>query len=267
MVSFNNLFKELFKRKSKVAEILLILQFLLTLLIELSDAIKTNFAYESARINSFFMSFWLAFLLLSFIFVPVLLIINSWQTEKLNNSQTLRLVPTNNFSAYISNLLSSIASFVCLVVSEATLAFIFVIISNNIQKKYSDLQGIFTILKTRGMTVFELGLTILALGVAVSLLVSFLNFVSQTIYNQLSNISGQFLLNFIRFVLVLIVCLVASQFINTILQLFYIPFYTWAGNQGNKLTEVLFVVTIFDVITFGINLFLLNRFVEAKTNN
>lgn len=284
MTSFWTLFKQLFKQKNKSANLVFLIQLaaaIVTMIMAFIGTINTSsFKFQigpdiSLKLFSgVIVGIIVTFLGYSFLANPAYIIITSWKNEKVNRSQTWRLVPMNDGLIYVCNTLSSFASFVYLIVLQAIMAVLAAIITYASSDQVRSAVAI--VLNEMGRisrqpSVWEflgdsLLMVLLAslLGLFWYVIVSFLHFTSRAIIDFLPNGSNKFLVFVVR-----LIVLIAVVYILTVLGnlLGNIGLDSILGNNNDFAVSMIpaFIdIIILDLIFGIVNFLLINKFVEAK---
>ncbi|WEV40709.1 hypothetical protein [Lactobacillus sp. ESL0681] len=271
MSAFNRLFAELFKKKSRKIHLLIILQLVSAIALTVFMLVIDSgwfYATDPSKFGDDWLTLTLCFFTISFLFLPIYLIISCSETERLNRSQTWRLAPVSDISFYLDNTLSSFVSYIYLGILQligtgifflATLLFnpeflaAFKKLIPEIQNNaYQFVPSIYRFLCILAM--------IILLGLLVYLVTNFLNFVSQAVLDFLPGISSKFSINLIRLILIVALIWALAKAWNLISPL------TFMNNVG--LDEFLGILLLFiiDIVFLMVNTFIFSKFFEAKQN-
>ena len=263
---FNHLFEKLLQKKNKNVYLLVILQFISSLV----SAFFTYFSFYSGRFhfnsqdNLEFLPGWMAlFASLTFLFGPILFILTVVENERLNRNQTWRLAPISDGKFYVANILSSFVSLVYFVLLDVLIAICFLFLSIFTNTKFGKNLQIKVDLNSTAVLSF-IGIILLLILTCLFLyfLVSFLNFSSQAILDFLPHASSHILISFVRiFIIIVLMGLLVrlySVFANYIINILLLRSTGLAG-----LESVVLMMFIIDLIILGINVFLINHFFEA----
>lgn len=282
MTRFGSLFGEFFKKKSKTAYIIILIQLVAAVVFTIIAAINTpqssDFYFANMRTNAFvgyFSMFILIFLMESALADPVYLIITSYQNEKINRSQTWRLIPMSDGKIYLTNTLSSFVSYIYFEVLQIVTALIMGLIlyvgSSDIRKGIAyllkELSRKNTWAGTDWTSFWSSALGMLALSILIGLFwyiaISFYHFTTRTLIDFLPN-TNSFILFIVRTVmLILIVWLVAQAIISLNTNLNHI---FESDPTDLNIWIVVLEFAVYDLIFGSVNMFLMNRYVEAKQN-
>ncbi|RVU71714.1 MULTISPECIES: ABC transporter permease [Lactobacillus] len=279
MTSFGTLFRELFKQKSKTTYLVFLIQLIAAIIFVIFGLISAGpGSYDHAMIAgvkvnalvAWILSIAGVFLGLSSIAQPVYLLMTSWRNEKINRSQTWRLVPMSNGKIYLCNTLSSFASFIYLAILQFLVA---LVVSGIVYLSSSDVRaglakGFSEIAKYHpGDNFAWLGLVAvfiaaILIGLFWYVIVSFYHFVSRAVIDFLPSANGFFIF-VIRVVTLIVVIYLLGLFFNS---LGNFAFDFVSAGSGNEIwyTDLLFLVA--DVLFGGLNYLLIEKFVEAKAN-
>lgn len=274
MTSFGTLFRQLFKQKAKSAYLLIAIQLIaslvLTVLSLINDGSEMNHAQVAGvsignTVMTYLLSYGLIFLVIG---IPVTLayfVMTSWKNEKINRSQTWRLVPISSEKLYIANTLSSFAAFIYLNIIQAVIT---ALISLVAYIGSDDLRKAVTLIFNElgrevntnlGSTV-EFIISAILLGLAAYITVSFYHFVTRAIIDFLPNKAAAFTAIVVRLVMMVLVIWLVAKFFEVASNMYDSLFSVAAA--GDAGVAVLFL--LFDIIFGGINIVLIKKFVEAK---
>lgn len=282
MTSFWTLFKEFFKQKSKPAYLIFAIQAaaaLVTIIMTMFSAGSMHnpqmFGEKTNVALACFLSFIVVFLGYSFIADFAYLIITSRSNEKINRSQTWRLVPMSDGKMYICNTLSSFVSLIYLVIMQAIVGLIGGLVmyasSNKLRKEVAwVIHHEATVDHWQDVNFgdfFLLLLFMILLGLLWYVIISFLHFTTRAVIDFLPFTSNKFVIFLIRAVVLIAVIYVLSKGINFIDEIGNNPFFltndTFASDIGVGVIELL----IINIVLGALNYLLIDKFVEAKQNN
>lgn len=284
MTSFWKFFKELFKQKNRTAYLIFLIQLAAAVVITVISIITGNLVVTNndtlagVRINTFttiILGITFSFGGFSAIAQPIYLLITSWKNEKINRSQTWRLAAISDNKFYLANLLSSFASYIYLAVMQLIVVLlacgITYISSNNVQK------GVAKIFYEMGRShvefdwgpglrfLLELVILIILAGLAWYITISFYHFAYRSVMDFLP-IKNKLVLFLVRLITLIVVIYLISQVVNVIIN-GLVTLIAWDSNDfSNSLGGAIIDFLIFNMIFGGLNMWLINSFVEAKEN-
>ena len=274
MTSFGTLFRQLFLQKSRSAYLIFGIQFLaafvLTIL-TLGSAGLNNPKIDQTAINTVaaaFLTFIVLFLMLCFLTAPVYLVMTSWKNEKINRDQTWRLIPISSGKFYLSNTLSSFAAYIYLEIMQLVLMLVgffgVYLASSEVRKGVSEVIAEATNNNAEYGMLVEYLIIGLLLTIFWYVMISFYHFLSRSVIDFLPTASNRFVIFIIR-VLVLVVVIYALYFVSIGLSDLFIHPLTDPGESFELLMTIVIFI-LFNVIFGGLNVLLINKFVEAKTD-
>lgn len=274
MTSFGTLFNQLFKQKAKSAYLLIAIQAITSLVLTVLSLINYSSEMNHAQVAgvsigntvmAYLLSYGLIFLGVGIPITLAYFVMTSWKNEKINRSQTWRLVPISSEKLYIANTLSSFAAFIYLniiqVLVTALVSLIVYLGSDDIRK---GVAMVFNELGREANT--NLGSTIefiisaILLGLAAYITVSFYHFVTRAIIDFLPNKAATVTAIAVRLVMMVLVIWLVAKFFEVASNLYDSLFSVAAADDAG--VAVLFL--LFDIIFGGINIVLIKKFVEAK---
>lgn len=113
---------------------------------------------------------------------------------------------------------------------------------------------------------FNWALLVILFGLSCYLIVSFLNFSSRSLIDFLPRIKSTIAVNFIRFLLIIIISWLLYKIINSIGPI--VDIYNGVASAADiNLRRVILEYFGFDLIILLVNTFIFSKFVEAKQNN
>lgn len=274
MTSFGTLFRQLFLQKSRSAYLIFGIQFLaafvLTIL-TLGSAGLNNPKIDQTAINTVaaaFLTFIVLFLMLCFLTAPVYLVMTSWKNEKINRDQTWRLIPISSGKFYLSNTLSSFAAYIYLEIMQLVLMLVgffgVYLASSEVRKGVSEVIAEATNNNAEYGMLVEYLIIGLLLNLFWYVMISFYHLLSRSVIDFLPTASNRFVIFIIR-VLVLVVVIYALYFVSIGLSDLFIHPLTDPGESFELLMTIVIFI-LFNVIFGGLNVLLINKFVEAKTD-
>lgn len=277
---FRRLFIEFFKEKSRGIYTFYVVQILSTLL----TTFFTYFDFHTFRftvnldnnLDNILMFILTMFLSLSFGFMLVLFINTCIKNERINKSQTWRLVPINNSQFYLGNLFSSFTIILYYglldIAGIIALFFFSYCINGNIRNSTPQwMQALVQTIPGEVMNRLEELIVLLVLSCFfIFLLITFFNISSQSILDFLPVSSNKTVLRLIRFILICLIAWVLIKINNHVVPFLFTPFTTlivFAGDATLKainLGKVNVILLLIDICFLIINMFIFSGFFEAK---
>lgn len=281
MTKFWTLFKELFKQKSKPAYVIFLIQAAAALVSLLLTATTNSAANPQIFGNSIpWFAAWILiyiciFLMYSFLADFAYLLMTAWKNEKINRSQTWRLVPMSDGKIYLCNTLSSFCSFVYLIIMQAIvglIGFIIAYVSSNEVRK-----SIAYVLHQEAVVdhwadidigdFLMLILFMILLGLFWYVIISFLHFTSRAVVDFLPMMSNKFIVFIIRAIVLIVVVYFLILVMNMFGELDSNPWYFKDYSFTSSLMPDIIELAILNLVIGAANYALINKFVEAKQNN
>lgn len=278
MTSFNTLFNRMFQEKSRSVYLVFLIQVfaslcftLLVLFSSKNDANQISLGSNSETVNGitvFFVLFAGMMAMTSFFASFVYWIISSIKNEKINCSQTWRLIPINDTKFLLSNFGTAFLSYIWLGILQvvvAGLSLLPLLSSNQIRHEISLLKINFSAQDL--WQIFGGVILVILLGYAWYALVSLINLSTRSIMDFLPNGSSKALMFVVRLVIIIAIIWFLSYATTALFGIFG-KFMSFIGgsNDNVQIGLVLLEFLIFDVIVTLIDVLLLNKFVEAKQN-
>ena len=276
MTSFNTLFNRMFQEKSKTVYLIFLIQvfasFCFTIFAAFSAHGDPQIVDGSSKenINSFLAYlcvFAVMMLITSFFADFIYWVISSIKNEKINRSQTWRLIPISDTKFLLSNFGTAFLSYIWLGILEFVTAAItalpLFLSSGEIKTALGranwniDAQSCWQML---GALVL-----VILLGYAWYAIVSLLNLSSRSIIDFLPNGSNKLLIFVVRVITIVVVIWLLGYAGNALIGATnQILSLNTSENRG--MGPVLIQFLVFDTVITLIDIFLLNKFVEAKQN-
>ncbi|WEV70193.1 hypothetical protein OZY43_04350 [Lactobacillus sp. ESL0785] len=272
---FKRLFAELFRQKCKKANLMLLLQFLVAVLITIFSYFQGNIIVNDheQKIMLLIPLLCAIFFAFSFVFLLVYLIITCSQNERINRSQTWRLVPLSDEKIYLVNILSSFVSFIYLGILQVITSIVLFGIGYLFNKQMKDgwdsfISGFKHVNQSTNSLLDLLGLIILVMLVALLayLLVSFLNFASQSIMDFLPAVSSKFIVTLIRLILIIAIMWLLVQIYSFLKPIISSPFDFIFDGKAVNTGSASGILALIDIVFLAVNMFLISKFFEAKQN-
>ena len=290
MSLFNCCFTELFKLKTKKLNTLMLFQILTSMAITFFSLYKfeNNHFIRNTYVNDFnFITNWMTsffFLVLAFGFIAVCLI--AIFAQRVNRSQTWRLIPMSSTNLYLDNTLSSFVSIVYLGILDVIgllLLFGMSVLTDSRFKKdvitgfSSPSNAMSQLFNERAFKIWGSILLLILITLFVFFVVDFLNFSSRAILEFLPTTSGQGFLRVIFIIVLILACWVAvsaNSFLASLID-FPIDFvfssvlgifggYREYNDRYVDFGISLIIMLVFDIFLLIANTLIFNYFFEAR---
>ncbi|MDF7638950.1 hypothetical protein PT285_05995 [Lactobacillus sp. ESL0791] len=270
MTSFRNLFHELFKQRSNLIWLFFLLQILIALVGGLmSFSQDSHITIRNFQWGDFFVASGTIFLFLGLIYDLLFVILTAYRNEKINQSQTWRLIPASSGKIYLTNLFSSFMALVGLALLQIVSAgVLFGLAEISSAAMRQDTAKLFANINWRwdrdqtnaviwivGTLIFLILLSILLYAVT-----SFINFSSSSIINFLPSVSGKFALLVTRLLLIIVISWVIIRVIN----IFNFANISLVDTQ--RITIFDLVLLVINLIFLAANVLMINKTFEAEPN-
>lgn len=283
MTNFWTVFKTLFKEKSKSTYLVFGIQALAVIAILVISAFSgtdlSNAQIAEVKVPvliGIIDLFCAGMFTSSFIAEPVYLLMTSWKNEKVNRSQTWRLTPISDSQFYIANTVSSLASYIYLGILQLAVGLVAALLtylsSSDIRKgvaiALNEIQKPGHTLDINWFACFEMVIAVILVGLFWYIIVSFYHFVTRSVIDFLPATNNKFILFIVRVITLIAVIYVLYWVIRAVSELGN-PLYAVLGSDDfstGSVGVVVIMLLIFDAIFGGLNLWLFNKFVEAKQN-
>ena len=276
MTSFNTLFNRMFQEKSKSVYLIFLIQAFASLCFTIIGFVSENGTPEfvngkdTSSVNvivAFLAVFAVMMLITSFIADFVYWIISSIKNEKINRSQTWRLIPVTDTKFLLSNFGTAFLTYIWLGILETVTILITLLPMLSDQEVRKVLSHVSLNLSAHDWQemLASLGLIIL-IGYAWYAIVSLLNLASRSIIDFLPGGSSKVLTFIIRVVVIIAIIWILGHAASIIFSVLgeFSPFAV--NNYDIDYATTLLQLLVFDVVITLIDIFLLNKFVEAKQN-
>ncbi|MDN5956269.1 MAG: ABC transporter permease [Lactobacillus sp.] len=281
MTSFNTLFNRMFQEKSRTVYLIYLIQafaslcFSVWMIISMKgdpNVMVINGHHEvTNHLISYLLIFGVMMFITSFFANFVYWIISSIKNEKINRSQTWRLIPISDTKFLLSNFGTAFISYLWLMILEGITVAVTclpVLTVNEVRKNLADFFSRSQQLGTQDWwgLLGALVLVIL-LGYAWYTIVSLINLSSRSIMDFLPNGSSEFIMFIVRVVIILAIIWLLSKATTVVFGAIgnFIPFLA-DGNKDLQMSGTLVEFLLFDLVVTLIAILLLNKFVEAKQN-
>lgn len=278
MTSFNTLFNRMFQEKSKSVYLIYLIQTFASLCFTVmmtvsvgghSQEIVVGRARETINpIVEFLFMFAIMMLMTSFVAAFVYWIISSVKNERINRSQTLRLIPISDTKFLLSNFGTAFITYIWLGILEVATSVVTSLplllsskeIKEALQRSHFDFSA-----QDWGQLLGGL-LLIILLGYAWYAVVSLINLSSRSIMDFLPSGSSKALMFLVRLIIIVMIIWLLGYAASTLFSVIgqFTPFDFGSSDSGVWLVVLEFLA--FDVIVTLIDILLLNKFVEAKQN-
>ena len=278
MTSFNTLFNRMFQEKSKSVYLIYLIQafasscFTVMMTVSVgghSQEIVVGRARETINpIVEFLFMFAIMMLMTSFVAAFVYWIISSVKNERINRSQTLRLIPISDTKFLLSNFGTAFITYIWLGILEVATSVVTSLplllsskeIKEALQRSHFDFSA-----QDWGQLLGGL-LLIILLGYAWYAVVSLINLSSRSIMDFLPSGSSKALMFLVRLIITVMIIWLLGYAASTLFSVIgqFTPFDFGSSDSGVWLVVLEFLA--FDVIVTLIDILLLNKFVEAKQN-
>lgn len=276
MTSFNTLFNRMFQEKSKSVYLIFLIQAFASLCLTIIVFVSGNGTPEfvngndTSNVNlvvAFLAVFAVMMLITSFLADFVYWIVSSIKNEKINRSQTWRLIPVSDTKFLLGNFGTAFLTYIWLGILETVTILITLLPMLSDQEVRKVLSHVSLNLSAHDWQemLASLGLIIL-IGYAWYAIVSLLNLASRSIIDFLPGGSSKVLTFIIRVVVIIAIIWILGHAASIIFSVLgeFSPFAV--NNYDIDYATTLLQFLVFDVVITLIDIFLLNKFVEAKQN-
>lgn len=276
MTSFNTLFNRMFQEKSKSVYLIFLIQAFASLCFTIIGFVSENGTPEfvngkdTSSVNvivAFLAVFAVMMLITSFIADFVYWIISSIKNEKINRSQTWRLIPVTDTKFLLSNFGTAFLTYIWLGILEAVTIIVTLLPMLSDQDVRKAIGQARIHLSARDwQTMLESLLLIIFIGYAWYAIVSLLNLASRSIIDFLPGGSSKVWTFIIRVIVIIAIIWILGHAASIIFSVLgeFSPFAV--NNYDIDYATTLLQFLVFDVVITLIDIFLLNKFVEAKQN-
>ncbi len=276
MTSFNTLFNRMFQEKSKSVYLIFLIQAFASLCLTIIVFVSGNGTPEfvngndTSNVNlvvAFLAVYAVMMLITSFVADFVYWIVSSIKNEKINRSQTWRLIPVSDTKFLLGNFGTAFLTYIWLGILETVTILITLLPMLSDQEVRKVLSHVSLNLSAHDWQemLASLGLIIL-IGYAWYAIVSLLNLASRSIIDFLPGGSSKVLAFIIRVVVIIAIIWILGHAASIIFSVLgeFSPFAV--NNYDIDYATTLLQFLVFDVVITLIDIFLLNKFVEAKQN-
>ncbi|WP_406842444.1 ABC transporter permease [Lactobacillus helveticus] len=281
MTSFNTLFNRMFQEKSRTVYLIYLIQafaslcFSVWMIISMKgdpNVMVINGHHEVTNHLIFYLLiFGVMMFITSFFANFVYWIISSIKNEKINRSQTWRLIPISDTKFLLSNFGTAFISYLWLMILEGITVAVTclpVLTVNEVRKNLADFFSRSQQLGTQDWWgILGALVLVILLGYAWYAIVSLINLSSRSIMDFLPNGSSKFIMFIVRVVIILAIIWLLSKATTVVFGAIdnLIPFLA-DGNKDLQMSGTLVEFLLFDLVVTLIDILLLNKFVEAKQN-
>ena len=276
MTSFNTLFNRMFQEKSKSVYLIFLIQAFASLCLTIIVFVSGNGTPEfvngndTSNVNlvvAFLAVYAVMMLITSFVADFVYWIVSSIKNEKINRSQTWRLIPVSDTKFLLGNFGTAFLTYIWLGILETVTILITLLPMLSDQEVRKLLSHVSLNLSAHDWQemLASLGLIIL-IGYSLYAIVSLLNLASRSIIDFLPGGSSKVLTFIIRVVVIIAIIWILGHAASIIFSVLgeFSPFAV--NNYDIDYATTLLQFLVFDVVITLIDIFLLNKFVEAKQN-
>ncbi|WEV50317.1 hypothetical protein OZX69_04975 [Lactobacillus sp. ESL0731] len=278
MTNFTKLFGVMFKQKRGTAHLLIGIQLLAAFVIAALNWLNhnaMNVYFDRLEMTDFLPQWGIFIISLSFLCQLVFFLVAVSKTQQNCTSQTWRLIPVSDTNFFLIDFASTLISVIYLAFLQLlALGFVFgisFITSKNfhsdfLQELYKDSQ----IITYNGMTavrLVELISLVLLLVIVVILAINLVCFCWQLISNAFNSRSNNVILMLCWFFFLFGIFRPILSMFNFLPQALHYPLNFIAGQYTAGVSSSVGILLLIAVILFAINLYLVNKFVEAKANN
>lgn len=276
MTSFNTLFNRMFQEKSKSVYLIFLIQAFASLCLTIIVFVSGNGTPEfvngndTSNVNlvvAFLAVYAVMMLITSFVADFVYWIVSSIKNERINRSQTWRLIPVSDTKFLLGNFGTAFLTYIWLGILETVTILITLLPMLSDQEVRKVLSHVSLNLSAHDWQemLASLGLIIL-IGYAWYAIVSLLNLASRSIIDFLPGGSSKVLTFIIRVVVIIAIIWILGHAASIIFSVLgeFSPFAV--NNYDIDYATTLLQLLVFDVVITLIDIFLLNKFVEAKQN-
>ena len=276
MTSFNTLFNRMFQEKSKSVYLIFLIQAFASLCLTIIVFVSGNGTPEfvngndTSNVNlvvAFLAVYAVMMLITSFVADFVYWIVSSIKNERINRSQTWRLIPVSDTKFLLGNFGTAFLTYIWLGILETVTILITLLPMLSDQEVRKVLSHVSLNLSAHDWQemLASLGLIIL-IGYAWYAIVSLLNLASRSIIDFLPGGSSKVLTFIIRVVVIIAIIWILGHAASIIFSVLgeFSPFAV--NNYDIDYATPLLHFLVFDVVITLIDIFVLNKFVEAKQN-
>lgn len=250
MANFKTLFKQMFVQKRRYANLVLLLQvFAVLFLLVMALLDKSNLAYLNISKDSNWLDRLLSAGMLETPIADVIFVgLLCWQNEKINLSQTWQLAPASSVKIWLINMLSSLVECIYIFVIQVILGFVAAKVT------WAD-----------ASLLIEFLLFLTGTVLVIMTFVSFANFLTKVIVDQLPVNNNIVIKLFVMAVIVIIAILIAEQLNEQITAMYLHRFAKEAAYDPLGISVVEYFAGA--IVLGAIDSYLMSKFVEPKIIN
>lgn len=214
MTSFKALFKQMFGQKRRYADLVLLLQvFAVLFLLVMALWDKSNFVYLNIDKNSNWIDYILSAGMITTPVADVIFLgLLCWQNEKINLSQTWQLAPISSVKIWLTNMFSSFVECIYIFIIQVVLGFLVAMadnLSHHLPLLHAMIDSKFN--WSDFSPVIEFLLFLSGLVLVIFTFVSFANFLTRAIVDQLPFNNNILIKLFVMALIVIIAVLIAGE--------------------------------------------------------
>lgn len=280
MLSFGEVFRVLFRQKSKTAYEVFGTQLLGALIATIFALFSDGKVSLSPEISGIHVSFVVGLLLmyviiflsLSSIFHLAYLYLIARKAEKINRSQTWRLLPISSSKFFTANTVSSAVSYLYLVVLDVLVALFGSVVSylasGNVRKSLAIVLNELKIEDFHPNLVvgIELAVAVLLLGLFLFVFISFYHFAYVSIVDFLPGKKNKFVLFLLRIISLVAVVYILYWAMQVVGHVTSLLDSIWTVSDEGTYGLVVVIFALMNLVFGGASIWLFNKFVEAKQN-
>lgn len=265
MTSFKALFKQMFGQKRRYADLVLLLQVFAVLFLLVMA--KSNFVYLNIDKNSNWLDYILSAGMITTPVADVIFLgLLCWQNEKINLSQTWQLAPISSVKIWLTNMFSSFVECIYIFIIQVVLGFLVAMadnLSHHLPLLHAMIDSKFN--WSDFSPVIEFLLFLSGLVLVIFTFVSFANFLTKVIVDQLPVNNNIVIKLFVMAVIVIIAILIAEQLNEQITAMYLHRFAKEAAYDPLGISVVEYFAGA--IVLGAIDSYLMSKFVEPKIIN
>ena len=273
MTSFSALFRQMFVQKRRYAHLVLLVQTFAVIFIFLMDLITSNNFAKGYLVfgQGSHPRFWDGILALGIMTTAIgdvgFLGLLCWQNEKINLSQTWQLIPVLSIKLWWINIFTSLVECAYIFVIQVVLGIIVFVIDclsygYNIVKIFNQTSGFNSWPDYAGF--FELIFWLIGLVLIIFCFVSFANFLTRTITDQLLGKNSTVIKIFVMAILVIVGVTIAFRINDQITTMYINHMMKNRAYSGDTFPMITIEYFVGSLILGIVNSYLVQKFVEPK---
>lgn len=276
MTSFNTLFNRMFQEKSKSVYLIFLIQAFASLCFTIIGFVSGNGTPEfvngndTSNVNlvvAFLAVYAVMMLITSFVADFVYWIVSSIKNEKINRSQTWRLIPVSDTKFLLSNFGTAFLTYIWLGILESVTIIVTLLPMLSDQDVRKAIGQASIHLSARDwQTMLGSLLLIIFIGYAWYAIVSLLNLASRSIIDFLPGGSSKVWTFIIRVIVIIAIIWILGHAATIIFSVLGKSSPFMVNSQDINYATTILQFLVFDVVITLIDILLLNKFVEAKQN-